>query len=117
MKYINLRPFTVPIMENGVMSQKTYNMKAAITGLLFQTNLKLDVFDVIQRDDLAKAVDASGNILALADSEYKMIAKAARKFGMYTRNDAELLRRLFVNLEKEPKQNEPVVEVVPPAAK
>jgi hypothetical protein len=112
MKVINLRPFTVPVMQNGVVIQQSYNIKASIIGLLFQQGLDLSVQDVIERSTLADKIDASGPHLCLTEREYKVILKSVNHFKAYSRNDGTLLKRITMEVTDRIPEDDIKVDII-----
>jgi hypothetical protein len=90
-----------------------YDIKDSLIGLLFNRDLQLSARDLLERDPLGRKIsDAEGPTLLLENKEFEIIKKAVDTFKGYTRNDIELVKRVYeaktVEVEKKIQKSEPV---------
>lgn len=124
MRELNLQPYTIRILrpndKTGQMEavEGNYDIKESLVGLLFARDLQLQARDLLERDPLGRKItEAEGPTLLLEEKEYDIIKKAVDTFKGYTRNEVELVRRVYdaktVEVEKKLPKGEPVDVAAP----
>ena len=119
MKELNIQPYTIKVLrpndKTGQMEpiEGNYDVKESLVGLLFTRDLQLQARDLLERDPLGRKItEAEGPTLLLEEKEYDIIKKAVDAFKGYTRNEVELVRRVYdtktVEVEKKLPRGEPV---------
>jgi len=119
MKELNIEPYPINILRRndatGQIEPATgnYDVKDSLIGLLFNRDLQLNARDLLERDPLGRKItEAEGPTLLLEEKEYDIIRKAVDTFKGYSRNDVELVKRVYdaktVEVEKKIPKGEPV---------
>ena len=119
MKELNIEPYPINVIRRNEATGQlepapmNYDIKDSLIGLLFNRDLQLSARDLLERDPLGRKIsDAEGPTLLLENKEYEIIKKAVDTFKGYTRNDIELVKRVYeaktVEVEKKIQKGEPV---------
>jgi len=72
-----------------------YNMKLAIASMLFATENRLGIRDLIEHDRIARKVEAAGEEVFLEEAEYQRLKDAVLTHTGYHRPDLEFIARVM----------------------
>lgn len=119
MKELNIEPYPINIIRRNEATGAAeplpvkYDLKDALIGLLFNRDLQLNARDLLERDPLGRKIaNAEGPTLLLEDKEFEILKRVVDAFKGYTRNDVELVKRVYearsVEVEKKTPKGEPV---------
>jgi hypothetical protein len=97
MKKINLLSYQV--------GEKPFDVKTSIVNLLFNPELKLTGRDVLGQYELVKKIEGSADSVLLEEAEYQKVKRAFDVFTGFSRNEVELVLRVYEA------QEVPVMEV------
>lgn len=107
MKKINLTPFNVTIrIPDGTTKELPYGLRESMVEILFQPILKLNNYNLIKQEDLARKIIAAGNELILDDEEYARLKVALEKIEGWGKNDVEMVKRIM-NAESVSEETKP----------
>lgn len=86
---------TIGTPEGPVDETRPYEVRKSLIALLYGHE-GLSAVDILDRDDFARKIrDNDGQTLRLDEPDYDKLVAALKAFKGYTRNDAELVRRVL----------------------
>jgi hypothetical protein len=98
MRAINLANYSVTVRQqtaNGIEEKEiSYEVRKSLITVLFGQQ-GLGAVEILDRDDLARAIRDSGDVFQVDEAGYERLVGAVKAFTNYGQNDAELVRRVL----------------------
>ena len=86
----------INIIENGKEKEKPYKVRNAIANILCHPSLKIVGYEFYENGKLGdKIINCTDDYITLSQIEYDKIKKVFEKFEGFSRNEFELVRRVF----------------------
>lgn len=96
MKKINMSLLNVKLVgQDGVEVEVRYALKESMVEMLFHPLLKLNSFNLLRNEELAKKIINSGNELLIEDEEYERMKSALETIEGLRKNDLGMVHRIL----------------------
>jgi hypothetical protein len=110
MKRIDLTKYTIPVQQradDGTVKtvDLPYDVSTSIVEILFSREQQLSGLELLRRDDIARKVLKATADIILDEVEYAIVKKATELVKGLSRNDVELVRRIFNAQDYDPNES------------
>ena len=96
MRKLNLADYMISVRDQrGALRFVTYKVRDSIVGILTHASLGLNGPELLVANVLADKIDTTLSEILLTDDEYLQIVDSLKRFRGFTRNDTELVKRIY----------------------
>ena len=95
MRKLDLTDYTVEVLTAEGVENAPFPFKRNLIEVIFNPELKISAYDLLKRDDIARAILASGDDMLIEEGDYQIIKDAVERMRGYQRYAVELVRRIM----------------------
>jgi len=95
MRKINLVNYMVQVRTTEGVTEVPYDVKEALSNIIFHPELKLGGREIILRGKLAEKIDKAGKEIIFEEADYNKIKQAFETVKGFGKNELELCRRVL----------------------
>ena len=95
MRKINLVNYMVQMRTAEGITEMPYDVKEALSNIIFHPELKLGGREIILRGKLAEKIEKAGKEIILEETDYSKIKQAFETIKGFTKNELELCTRVL----------------------